>query len=285
MAYASLVRTLGGGGRQNAATTGKTRLRSCMGRYAATWLTICPTTDLLVLHNPQMMCAIRRRLGIGVLCDGGDPHGHSKMTSNHNGRLNARHTWMVSAWRQVLTEAGAIIPDRNVERLLRETHVPVPPEDQRRLDLIAPCLNVARGLPLFCDVTILSPITRRGLPRPGTSNRSGGLLEQAERDNNQTYREVTTTGLGALHCLGCEVFGRWGNQALELVPALAREKCRQLPLRIRMGTNMGLLHRWWGLLGTTLQRSVAHAVLHEHADLPTTQIEPECPLSELPVVM
>eukprot|EP00959_Pyramimonas_sp_CCMP1952_P316999 6635160-Pyramimonas_sp.AAC.1 len=97
-----------------------------------------------------------------------------------------------------------MIPDRNVERLLRETHVPVPPADQRRLDLIASCLNVARGLPLSCDVTILSPLKRNGMPRPGANNRSGGLLEQAERENNETYREVTTTGLGSSHCLGCE---------------------------------------------------------------------------------
>ena len=156
---------------------------------------------------------------------------------------------MVNAWRQVLMEAGGLIPDRNVERLLRETHIPIPAGDDRRLDLIVPGLNVDRGLPLFCDVTVVSPLTRAGGPRPGTSNRGGKILENAERDNNVTYRDVITTGLGSLQCLGCEVFGRWGNQAMELVPALAREKCRQLPLRIRMGTNMGLLHRW-GFLAT-----------------------------------
>ena len=285
-AYRSLLQTLGGGptARRNTATTGKSRLRSCMGAYAATWLTVCPTTDILVLQNPHMLCGIRRRLGIGVICDGGDPHGHAKMTTNDNSRLNTRHTWMVSAWRQVFTEAGALIPDRNVERLLRQTHIPVPPGDTRRLDLVVPGLNVARGLPLFCDITVVSPITRRGGPRPSTSNQAGRLLEQAEKDNNDTYHEVHGTGLGSLQCLGCEVFGRWGPQPISLVPALARERCRDLPGRIRRGSTLGLVHRWWGILGTALQRSVAHAVLHEHADLPTTQGEPACPLDELPVV-
>ena len=178
-AFRSLLQILGGGAtaRRDAATTGKTRLRSCMGAFASTWLTTCPTTDALVLCNSYMLCAIRRRLGIGVLCDGPVPHGHAKMTTNHNARLVTRHTWMVSAWRQVFTEAGGFIPDRNVERMLHRTHLPVPPGDQRRIDFLVPCLNVARGLPLFCDVTILSPITRIGQPRPGTSNRSGKLLD------------------------------------------------------------------------------------------------------------
>eukprot|EP00959_Pyramimonas_sp_CCMP1952_P329111 6890119-Pyramimonas_sp.AAC.1 len=60
-----------------------------------------------------MACAIRRRSGIGALFDGGDPHGHSRMTTNHQGRLNSRHTTVLVAWRQVLTEAGGLIPDRN----------------------------------------------------------------------------------------------------------------------------------------------------------------------------
>ena len=45
-----------------------------MGAYSASWLTVCPTTDILVLHNTHVACAVRRRLGMGVLCDGGDPH-------------------------------------------------------------------------------------------------------------------------------------------------------------------------------------------------------------------
>ena len=57
-------------------------------------------------------------------------------------------------------EAGGQVPDRNIERLLRNLHVPVPPDDLRRLDLIVPGLNVSRGRPLFCDATVLSPLTR-----------------------------------------------------------------------------------------------------------------------------
>ena len=191
---------------------------------------------------------------------------------------------MVQAWRQMLNEAGEYIPDRNIERLLRETHVPVPANDNRRLDLIVPGLNILQGLPLFCDVTIISPMRRTGMPRPSTSNRGGGLLERAERENNQTYDDVIATGLGSLQCLGSEVYGRWGAQSVQLVPALARERCRFLHARIRRGTQLGLLHRWWGILGVTLQRCVGHIVLQEFSDIPTLRPEPACPLDELQVL-
>ena len=61
-------------------------------------------------------------------------------------------------------EARSEIPDRNVERLLASTHVPALAHTQLRLDLVVPGLNVARGLPLICDVTILSPLTHGGQP-------------------------------------------------------------------------------------------------------------------------
>eukprot|EP00959_Pyramimonas_sp_CCMP1952_P459755 9478765-Pyramimonas_sp.AAC.1 len=65
-------------------------------------------------------------------------------------------------------------------------------------------LHVGRGLSLFCDVTIVSPISRNGAPRSRTSNQSGKLLERAEIKNNGDYAEVITSGLGTLLCLGAE---------------------------------------------------------------------------------
>ena len=92
--------------------------------------------------------------------------------------------------------------------MLHNSYVPVPPDDLRRLDLIVPGLNVDRGRPLFCDATVLSPLTRYGEPRGGTSNQGGRLLQTATTDNSNNYHEVTDTGLGALYCSGCEVYGR-----------------------------------------------------------------------------
>ena len=163
--------------------------------------------------------------------------------------------------------------------------MPVPAEDGRRLDIIAPGLNVAHGLPLFIDVTVLSPVSRNGQPRPGTSNRGGRLLEIADVDNQLTYEPVVDSGLGALYCLGCEVYGRWGKPCIDLVQALVREKTRMLHPRIRRGTALGLQHRWWGILSISLQKAVARAMLEdEGGDLYEALLEPIPGYADLPIL-
>eukprot|EP00959_Pyramimonas_sp_CCMP1952_P019106 403777-Pyramimonas_sp.AAC.1 len=61
-------------------------------------------------------------------------------------------------------------------------------------------------------------------------------METAEQENNMPYSDVISTGLGSLQCLGSETYGRWGKQAVAIVPALARERCRALPGAIKKGT-------------------------------------------------
>ena len=90
----------------------------------------------------------------------------------------------------------------NVARMLSDTNVPTHSDDTRRLDFIVSNLNVERGLPLFCGATVVSPISANGARRAGTSNQDGRLLELAEAENIDTYREVTESGLGSLQCLG-----------------------------------------------------------------------------------
>ena len=215
--------------RSNAACAGKARLLSCTGRFALlAWMVVAPRSDALAFTNQEPFIAMRRRLGIAISFEGPDAHGHASLATNLGARMNARHTEYNAGWRQVLTEAGGHSPDRNMERMLRNTHVPVDLADTRRLDFVVPGLNVARGLPLFCDGTVVTPLSAAGLARPGTSNAAGGLLVAATRDNNQTYHEVIDTGLGALYCLGAEVFGRMRTQAVKLLPELARERSRSM---------------------------------------------------------
>ena len=85
-----------------------------------------------------------------------------------------------------------------------------------------------------------------------------------------------------MYCLSAEVFGRWGEQSIELVPLLARERSRGLHPRVRRGTALLLQRRWWGILGIGLQRGVAHVLRHEMgADLVRTQLEPAVALADL----
>ena len=129
----------------------------------------------------------------------------------------------------------------------------------------------------------MTPLTASGEPRGGTSNRGGALLEQAEEENNDTYAVVTDSGLGSLQRLGCEVFGRWSRQSVQLVPALARERSWGMHPRIRRGIALSLQQRWWGLLGVALQKAVAHLVLCQASgvDLVQTQLEPVPPIGDV----
>ena len=89
------------------------------------------------------------------------------------------------------------------------------------------------------------------------------MLAIAERDNNHTYRPVLESGLGELYCLGHEVFGRWGRQAVKLLPLLARERARGMHPRLRRGTALSYLTRWSGLIAIGFQKAVATAVLRD----------------------
>ena len=143
-------------------------------------------------------------------------------------------------------------------------------------------LGVAGGLPLFCDVTVISPITRDGRPRPGTSNTGGNLLREAQRVNDNTYNVVLNSGLDALYCLGFETYGRWGDQCIDLLLALAKEKSRNTNSHVRRSTEIALINRWSGTIAVAVQNAVSIASLRsEGSDLASFAWEPALPLSAL----
>jgi len=111
----------------------------------------------------------------------------------------------------------------------------------------------------------------------------GGAVAAATARCRLDYAEVQASASAHLLCLGVEVFGRWGADSLETVPALARERARGLPARVRRGTQLRLLRRWWGLLGVATQRAVALAALRERDyDLVDWALERPPALAELP---
>ena len=160
--------------------------------------------------------------------------------------------------------------------------MPVSRYDNRRLDLLVPGLRIFHGRPLFVDVTVVSPISAKGQPRSGTSSRGGALLVDATKKNNKTYHEVVSSDLGTLLSLGCEVYGRWSAEVIDLLPRLAFAKTEYLPSRSKRGITMLLLKRWAGMLGVALQQEVCNQILSvDGPDLCTTLVERVCHFSEL----
>ena len=105
---------------------------------------------------------------------------------------------------------------------------------------------------------------------------------RAQADNDETYAAVRQSGLGALFCLGFEVFGRWGAQCVDLLPRLAVQKSRVAHPRLRRGTALSYQQRWSGLVSVGLMKAVAAAALrNERADLATALLEPEPGLADV----
>ena len=69
------------------------------------------------------------------------------------------------------------------------------------------------GLALCCDATLVSPLTRTGLPQPCAAETHGAALRVAERRKRATYPELARGGPQRLVVLGAEVGGRWNGGA------------------------------------------------------------------------
>ena len=172
-----------------------------------------------------------------------------------------------------------------MERLLRNTHVACDQRDERRLDLIVATSSIARGLPLFCDVTVISPISANGRARGGCTRIDGGALDAARRANSRTYSEVPASGVARLCALDVETYGRWGVDPVWIVTALVRERTRGLPDAVRASTRSRLSYRWWSLLSVAVQRQVAAQCMRTAgADLSVDVGEPAPFFMELPSV-
>ena len=110
-------------------------------------------------------------------------------------------------WRQVLNEAGY---RTHVKRLISNTHLATRANDQRRMDSVAAPgsrgAGARRRVALFCDVTVVCPVSGLGQVRPGTTRQAGHVLVKTVAKKHRRYADVAA--LGGLVVLGCEVYGR-----------------------------------------------------------------------------
>ena len=237
------------------------------------------------LDSAEFRCAVMRRLGLPTAavrshCEGCgrdlDAYGLHRTTCMRTGRVHARHKLLVTTWRRVFREAGHRIPDRNVERFMRTTHIRRSLDDARRMDLVTPGLpGVFGGAPLFMDATCVSPVSGDGRPKPRAADEDGAAVAEAERKNREEdYPDVDASPHACLLCLGVETYGRWSPHSQQLVAQLAKTKAQTVAQALRRTTERAYAQRWWSLLAVALQRAVAEAVLREAgADL--TAAEPQ----------
>ena len=94
-----------------------------------------------------------------------DTRGDHLASCPHSGHLQSRGAAFERVWIRVFQEAGARVTH---SCLLRDLNVPgIPPDDARRIDILARGLVGFGGLPFCADVTLRSPLDRNGVPHSG----------------------------------------------------------------------------------------------------------------------
>ena len=131
--------------------------------------------------------------------------------------------------------------------------------DRRRLDLVVYGAS-ERGEALCCDATVVSPLRRNGRVRARAAEVDGAALAGARRRKERTYPELDGGGT-RLVVLGCEVGGRWNDEARRFVNRLASLRAAQAPPLLRHSVRAAFARRWWGLLSVAVQDSLAATLL------------------------
>ena len=261
----------------------RARYRSCKGRNNSRWLTAIHYNEALKKSNPSRQSLLHTRLWLPILleaenCEGHtcrsplDALGHHRSACTRTGCIHGRHAAAVQPWVQVLSDAGYRV---RPERLLRDTYL-VAARGAR-------AVGAHRGVPLFGDATVVSTLTRACDAKPSAVTQDGAVLAQAVARKRRKYADVVASLQAALVVLGCEVYGRWCDDAVRLIRELAALKARQAPPLLRRCAQHAWSHRWWSLVGVGTQRAIAESLLrHAGPDLQSfaPPVEPP-PLSEV----
>ena len=231
------------------------------------WLIAVPKSQDLVLDNATFLTGLRRRFHKAVppcpgpCCAGctevPDELGHHRATCRHTGFYVRRHYEMVDAWEKLFKISGGRV-QREVS--LSETALgrQLPEDDARRMDMVVHGLgDLYDGKPMFCDVTVVSPLTGRGIPRRRSDRDQGAVLQLEKDRKNQRYPEVATSQDVHWLVLGHEIYGYTLKESKVLVRKLANHKSRSTNSLARRSAQILWTVRFWDILACTLIRSVA----------------------------
>ena len=249
----------------------QTLLLSQQGRNNARALTAVPSDPTTTSSPDRFRVTLCRRLRLPFLCLAArcegcgallDEYGDHYAACMRSGRVQARAKPAERAWERVLKEArqgtNAAI---HAQHLLRNTTLPIRPTDNRRIDLLVTGFPFHSGKPLFCDVTMRSPLKGNGQPHPKAARTGGAVLKRAERDKQTKYGDVEESPLAELLVLGCEVGGRWNETAVNLVRSLAKNKVQNVHPLLRKSAELAFCDRWWSMLGVATQDALAASLL------------------------
>ena len=162
---------------------------------------------------------------------------------------------------RVCREAGARVA---TNAFLRDMNVAgVRARDGRRIEVLASGLPLYQGQQLAVDTTLVSPVRRTGVPRPGAAERGGVAAEAAVQRKRRTYPELVDGRRCRLQVFAVEVGGRWDRGAWSFIRALAEARARSAPPLLRRSAALAWHRRWTGMLAVAAQVAFAASLLEE----------------------
>ena len=265
--------------RKNSMLTNQTasrqaHLRSHSGRNAGVALSHSPTAAEYTIRPHLFRVLLLQRLQLPLpitekTCSGCreplDILGRHRAACPTTGLLKKRATPTESVMARICREAGARV---KFNAFLRDMHVGVPVEDERRIEVLAQDLPCFNGAQLAIDVTLRSVLGRTGEAQPQAADVDGAVLLQARRDKERTYPELLHSRRCRLVVVAIETGGRWSDEGAELVWQLALARSREVPSSMSHRAALAFERRWTRMLGTACAVSFA-ASLVEPADRAT----------------
>ena len=122
-------------------------------------------------------------------------------------------------------------------------------------------VGIRRGVTLFGDITTISIHTKTDNVRPGAATRDGVTIHSTVITKRQKYHDVVSSPTSCLLVLGCEVFGRWSEDAIQTVREMAKLKAENASPVLRKSVEFAFSNRWWSHIGIGVQRAIAEALL------------------------
>ena len=248
-------------------------IRSQSGPGSGLAFAAAPTGPEFTLSPERFQTLARRRLRwplplAAAQCEGcghnTDEFGDHRGACMRSGRVKIRAGPIEHTVARICREAGARV-QTNVA--LTDLNVAVPASDERRIEVLAAGLPCFGGAQLAVDVTLRSPLCRRGLPRDGSHWLDGAAAATARVDKQRTYPELCGASRCRLVVLCLETGGRMSAETVAFLHQIAEARARSCPGYLRRPSAFAFERRWARMLAVSAASSFAASLLLDKEEL------------------
>ena len=246
---------------------GKAHLRSHSGAFAGVAFHGAPTAAEYAVPAPLFQTLVKERLRLPLditeaRCEGCntalDAYGWHRSACPRSGRVKARASAPGRALAKVCREAGAQV---RTNQLLRDLNVGVGGSDGRRIEVVANGLSCYHGAQLAVDITLRCALSADGAPQASAADVDGAVANGARADKERTYPELVAGRRCRLVVVGVETGGRFSDEAVSFLEALAKERAADTTPLLRRAAERNWLRRWARTLGVACATAYATSLV------------------------